>query len=1105
MRPLTLRIAGLRSYRKMRTLDFTDRSLIAILGDTGSGKSSLLEAIYGALYAGSTWDARGLGALIADGVKTLQIELIFTAHDKTYKVSRSISRDNYPPAKHVLDCLDDGEHIDGQTSVNRRIVQIVGLTDQEFLRVVILPQGRFGQLLQGTTGDRTPILRGILGLGVLNMVQQMADRQHADLADRLEPLTTARAKLYPDPALVAADAADDASAHKVKHDKLAAARTTITAIEQATTAVYHMLPAITAALAQARVVNLSATTTALAAADQVAVDLGMNIEKLSEDRRLHQMLADDRDTMAAASAAAGLTSESVARAEVTLNQLLTALPTIRQDALDHGTTDAELTVRETRLASHQFTVATKKDQATQARAALHILEIDMRGAEDKVRETHRQLAALQTSLTTLAGQLTTLNAAGEKLISAADVLRAAQHQSAAAQIAFDTAQENYDALLAGNHIAHVAQGHRPGEKCPVCERTLPANFTPPAIVGEAALTTTLTGTRNALQKATKQQNMAERVMDNQRLQLSTVNSVLTETSLRVTELADELGLSIISYPSSTAERAQNAPSAASLIELAITSALARNVLNGDDLKNAASALTRRLQNYSASTAATALSSLAADSPRIQAHLAPLLSYQTATKQTLDSAQKLADDLAKATAGSLATLTAANDQLAKDKRAHRESGIRITQTAQQLITQVRTLPPTLAHPLTTALNLAATDPIPALLAAPLLPPTILNTLRHQLEKSADELKTWRDDREAARDAILDIDRKLTDLAESRRELIDTPRASARTHLERAAGGIRALAASLPGLDRAWEQFATVMPNLPALPARDAELNADDAGIDFVDSELTSTCTAISMRMRLAYSIVVATHEAAVNGVQKATDTIGTLLAATGIATTLALTNELATAAHLLSAAQLRGIRAKKQELIATVLDEGLKTVKTQLAVLRIVKDQLNPSMFPKFVVQQRQTALLRIASTLLAKLTRDAFGFGDNFMIVDRRTGQPRHAKTLSGGETFLASLALALALVEISNRSGGQLDAIFLDEGFGSLDASILGDALDVLREQATSGRLVGVISHVHAVAAELDDVLVVTKEIDGSDFRWIDTEERDKYLLDNLSTGLLD
>ena len=60
------------------------------------------------------------------------------------------------------------------------------------------------------------------------------------------------------------------------------------------------------------------------------------------------------------------------------------------------------------------------------------------------------------------------------------------------------------------------------------------------------------------------------------------------------------------------------------------------------------------------------------------------------------------------------------------------------------------------------------------------------------------------------------------------------------------------------------------------------------------------------------------------------------------------------------------------------------------------------------------------------------------------TGTTRGVKTLSGGETFLASRALALALVELAGRGGGRLDALFLDEGFGSLDANALAEALEL-------------------------------------------------------------
>lgn len=266
MRPVKLTVAGMRSYRAQRTLDFTDRTLIAILGDTGSGKSSLLEALYGALYGGSTWDARGLGALIADGVQTLQIKLDFRARGNTYTVSRSTSRKNYPPSKHVLDG-PGGEHLDGEKDVNRRIVELVGLTGQEFLRVVILPQGRFGQLLQGTSGERTPILRGILGLGVLDQVRDIADRQAGSLGVALEPFVAARARLYPDPQAIA-DAAEAESKQQAQTvERLGTAAEALRDLDAATKSVSGALPAVSAALDVATATELAPVLATLAAAD----------------------------------------------------------------------------------------------------------------------------------------------------------------------------------------------------------------------------------------------------------------------------------------------------------------------------------------------------------------------------------------------------------------------------------------------------------------------------------------------------------------------------------------------------------------------------------------------------------------------------------------------------------------------------------------------------------------------------------------------------------------------------------------------------------------------------------------------------------------------
>jgi len=84
-------------------------------------------------------------------------------------------------------------------------------------------------------------------------------------------------------------------------------------------------------------------------------------------------------------------------------------------------------------------------------------------------------------------------------------------------------------------------------------------------------------------------------------------------------------------------------------------------------------------------------------------------------------------------------------------------------------------------------------------------------------------------------------------------------------------------------------------------------------------------------------------------------------------------------------------------------------------------------------------------------------------VLDLSTGQRRPSGSLSGGETFITSLALALGLSDVvQNHAGGKpLDALFIDEGFGSLSDGVLDKALDVLNQLTEGDRLVGIISHV--------------------------------------------
>jgi exonuclease SbcC len=103
-------------------------------------------------------------------------------------------------------------------------------------------------------------------------------------------------------------------------------------------------------------------------------------------------------------------------------------------------------------------------------------------------------------------------------------------------------------------------------------------------------------------------------------------------------------------------------------------------------------------------------------------------------------------------------------------------------------------------------------------------------------------------------------------------------------------------------------------------------------------------------------------------------------------------------------------------------------------------------------------------------------------VVDAYTGQARPAQSLSGGETFLASLALALGLAEVvTARAGGvRLDTLFIDEGFGSLDEETLDLAMRTLDELRQGGRTVGVISHVAAMKEQLPAQLTVESRPHG-------------------------
>lgn len=144
---------------------------------------------------------------------------------------------------------------------------------------------------------------------------------------------------------------------------------------------------------------------------------------------------------------------------------------------------------------------------------------------------------------------------------------------------------------------------------------------------------------------------------------------------------------------------------------------------------------------------------------------------------------------------------------------------------------------------------------------------------------------------------------------------------------------------------------------------------------------------------------------------------------------------------------------------------------------------------RYVLQSYFQEVLEVANTQLARLTNGRYQFelsltshgagakwtGLEVNVYDDNAGRVRSARTLSGGESFMASLALALALCQtIQEQSGGiSIDALFIDEGFGSLDQQALTDALHALQE-LEGHRMIGIISHVTELEEQIPEQLRV-------------------------------
>lgn len=174
--------------------------------------------------------------------------------------------------------------------------------------------------------------------------------------------------------------------------------------------------------------------------------------------------------------------------------------------------------------------------------------------------------------------------------------------------------------------------------------------------------------------------------------------------------------------------------------------------------------------------------------------------------------------------------------------------------------------------------------------------------------------------------------------------------------------------------------------------------------------------------------------------------------------------------------------------AKTLRDQLATAASRFDLYRLLALDLRGNEFQEYLLAQVQAKLARRASHILRDVTEGRYDLrledGDYVVRDAWATGELRNAKTLSGGETFIASLALALALSDTIAGSHA-LGALFLDEGFGTLDPDMLSSVAGVLENLTREGRMVGVITHVKELTERLPARLTVSKGVAGSTLSW--------------------
>ena len=1006
MRIHRMRLEGLGPYAQAQDVDF-DRlnaaGLFLLDGPTGAGKSTVLAALCFALY-GTVPGGRSAESLVTTlrepGAVIPEVQVEFTVQGRRFEVVRSPKHERPRRRRSAAGgatvttqaTVSLRERVDGEWTapltradeVGQQIAAVLHLDAEQFMQVVLLPQGQFAQFLTAKSDERRVLLRRLFGTqrfdGVEEHLRVETARLDTAVAVDADVARTARAQLAealhealgpdwhaPEPSpdtddrLLALAAERAGRAHEDARADLATARAAeqrarVTARELETRG--RDLAAAEAWASRRRDHDAEAET---AAARRRAVD--------AHERAGRVLAAAQRAT--AAADAAGTASETVTEALAHVEDEPTAAAWLAAARAD-GAADAPASRQALGEAER---AAEAVARAVQDRARMGELEQEAAAAAERRAEIGRDRAALVESRPEREAAVAAHRAAverGTERLGAREAVDRAVSEAAARRTAAEAAAAR------AVEAETAARAHREAQE--------------------------------------RRREAAERH----------VGLLRARYEQAASELAERL---VPGEPCAVCGSPEH-PAPAATADTAVTEA---------DVRDAEQA--RTAADRAATDAETAL---------------------RAAEQTLRTAREAAAGLAPEAAREALERAeaerAALDQAAKDLAADRR---RLTAAEK-----------TLAGADETAAALAAED----------------GRLAEAAAHRAARLTELRDAVEAARGDAETLD--------ARRDQVTAAR--------------RVLAALAAAQDEDARARAVADETGQALTAALAEQRFDDVdaarAARLEETEAAARTAAVqewhAERARLAEleasEPVRRGRALAEAGVEPPTEE-QTRAAAEALAAAEAASSSRATAVGRLDSlvATVRRQSAALTEVLersAGLIAEHTR-VRGLLDLVRGGGENLLKMPLTSYVLAGRLEEVAAAATERLLAMTdqrysieySDAVGGRGNkgleLVIRDHYVDETRHPATLSGGETFMASLALALGLADtVQAEAGGiELDTLFVDEGFGSLDADTLDDVLDVVDTLRTGGRTVGLVSHVERMRQEIGVRLEVRKDRRGS------------------------